>query len=320
MASEILDTVLLMALPASGKSEVRRYMDHVDPEVCRRDFRMGPTVQLDDFPYVHFLLCVDDVLEELGKPRLSYPSRIKPMLDLRDWGTLSHMVAEDYHDLCNLRKTETEDPVGLLFDRLDKAAALSGAPIRFATLDAETRATVAERVREEAQGVIDGKNAAIPDSLEGKTIIIEFARGGPDGARMPLQPPVGYRYSLSQLSEELLSRATILYIWVTPEESRRKNFARADPDDPGSILHHGVPIDVMLGDYGCDDIDWLVDNAVVPGTIRVEAHGKTFDIPIARFDNRVDKTSFLRDDPADWPADQVEALHQELANGLGALR
>ena len=320
MAGEILDTVLLMALPASGKSEVRRYMDHVDPEVCRRDFRMGPTVQLDDFPYVHFLLCVDDVLEELGEPRLSYPSRSKPMLDLRDWGTLSRLVSEDYDDLCNQRVTRTDDPAGLLFDRIDRAAEAAGAPVRFASLEADTRAVLAERVRAEAEEAIAGKNAAIPNSLEGKTIVIEFARGGPDGGGMPLPAPVGYRYSLSHLSDELLSRATILNIWVTPEESRRKNFARADPDDPGSILHHGVPIDVMLGDYGCDDIDWLMENAAVPGTIRVEAHGRTFDIPIARFDNRVDKTSFLRDDPETWPAAEVEALHRELAAGLGALK
>ena len=53
--AEILDVLLLLALPASGKSEVRRYLASLTPEQCRRDFHMGPTVQLDDYPYVHMM-------------------------------------------------------------------------------------------------------------------------------------------------------------------------------------------------------------------------------------------------------------------------
>ena len=30
------------------------------------------------------------------------------------------------------------------------------------------------------------KNAGIPDTLDGKTVVIEFARGGPDGTNPPL--------------------------------------------------------------------------------------------------------------------------------------
>src|SRR5438445_6161715 len=53
--SEILDVLLLLALPASGKSEVRRYLASLSPEQCRGDFHLGPTVQLDDYPYVHMM-------------------------------------------------------------------------------------------------------------------------------------------------------------------------------------------------------------------------------------------------------------------------
>ena len=62
MASDILDTVLIFSLPASGKSETRTYMSSLTPEQCRRDMAMGPTLQLDDYPYVHFMHRIDDEL------------------------------------------------------------------------------------------------------------------------------------------------------------------------------------------------------------------------------------------------------------------
>jgi hypothetical protein len=136
---------------------------------------------------------------------------------------------------------------------------------------------------------------------------------------VPLPAPLGYRWSLARLAKEMLETATILYVWVTPEESRRKNFARTDPNDPGSILHHGVPIDVMLNDYGCDDMTWLEETARKPGTVTVEAHGETFDVPIARFDNRVDKTSFLRGAKGEWNADDVRAVHEGLKSAFERL-
>ena len=87
----------------------------------------------------------------------------------------------------------------------------------------------------EARQLLNDKMAGIPDSLEGRTIVIEFARGGPQNSSMPLTPPYGYQYSFGRLSDHILGRAAILYIWVTPEESRRKNEERAKPgrDDCG---------------------------------------------------------------------------------------
>ena len=150
------------------------------------------------------------------------------------------------------------------------------------------------------------KQDAHPDSFDGKTIIIECARGGPDGASMPLTGSDGYQYSLPMFCPEILENAAILYIWVTPEESRRKNADRADPNDPGSNLHHGVPLAVMLGEYGCDDMEYLVNTSEQKGTVTVKAHGNTYHVPIGIFDNRVDKTSFLRAEPSAWDAALVE--------------
>ncbi len=37
----LIDTLLLFSLPASGKSEVRRYLAHLTPEQCREDFGLA---------------------------------------------------------------------------------------------------------------------------------------------------------------------------------------------------------------------------------------------------------------------------------------
>ena len=61
-----IDTILLTALPASGKSEVRRYLAELDPEAVREGFHMGETVQLDDYPYVHMMRRISEELIQLG--------------------------------------------------------------------------------------------------------------------------------------------------------------------------------------------------------------------------------------------------------------
>ena len=48
--AKLLDTVILIALPASGKSEVRKYLDGLSPEQCREEFCM-PVTRL--VPYYH---------------------------------------------------------------------------------------------------------------------------------------------------------------------------------------------------------------------------------------------------------------------------
>jgi hypothetical protein len=309
--ADILETVLLLALPASGKSEVRRYLAHLDPVECRRDFHMGPTVQLDDFPYVHMMRRIDDELAAQGQPRAFFKAPDRPFQDARDWGTLIELINEDYADLVAPRNKEAKHAVAsaaeLLCDRIDAASKKVGLPARLQPL----RAQLAPALEKEARQMLEEKEAAYPDTLSGKTLVIEFARGGPDGAQLPLPAPLGYQHSLSLLSPEILKSASILYVWVMPEESRRKNQARTDPNDPGSILHHGVPLEVMLHDYGTDDMTFLEKD----GWVSVGGHR----LPIAKFDNRVDKTSFLRAEKADWRAEDVKAVHDGLAGALSQL-
>ncbi len=310
--SETFDIVLLLALPASGKSEVRRFLANVEPERLKKEFHIGANLQLDDFPYVHMMRRADDELAKLGKGRLFFKSGDRPFIDPKDWGTLIHLLNEDYHDLMNKNVVKTDSAADLLMKRIDKAGEKAKLAPRLAALDKDTWGKVARELEKEARAMLDEKHAAYPASFEGKTIVIEAARGGPDKSSYPLQDPLGYQYSLRELDPEILKRAVILYVWVTPEESRRKNTARTNPDDPGSILHHGVPMEVMLNDYGCDDMDYLEKNSEVPGTITVAKDGVKYHLPIGRFDNRVDKTSFLRVDKKDWDPKMVA----DVTNGI----
>ena len=316
--TKLVDTLLLLALPASGKSEVRKYMDELTPEQCQEQFHIGHTVQLDDFPYVHFMRRLDDEQEAAGRPRVYFQADDRPFIDTVDWGTLIQLINEDYTDLCNgTAPAPGQAAAEHMFKRLDDARARAGAARVLDALDADARASLATAMEAEAAKMLQDLHDNLPETLEGKTIVIEFARGGPDGSEMPLPDCYGYQYSLAQLSDEILGRSAALYIWVTPEESRRKNDARADPDDPGSILHHGVPMAVMMGDYGCDDMDHLVATSAKPGTITVKAHGKQYMLPLGRFDNRVDKTSFIRDEV--WKEEDKQALHAGLKLAMDQL-
>ena len=313
---EIYDTLLLLALPASGKSEVRTYLSEKDP----KGFHMGPTVQIDDYPYVHLQLCIDDELAEMGRPRLFHSYLGGPFTSPHDWGALVCLLNDDY---ANLRAGHAERPKSAardLFVRLDRALVQAGGEERMSKLPADVIDELARRLEPEARKFSDAlAEHCVPGALDGKTLVIEFARGGPEGSDFPLPDGYGYAGSVRYLAPEILASAAILYIWVSPEESRRKNRARARPDGQGSILFHGTPEDVMYQEYGCDDMEYLMGQAEVEGTLRMVSHGKRFNIPVARFDNRVDKTSFLRKAPADWTQDEIDSIHSGITEACDRL-
>ena len=317
-----LDIVLLLALPASGKSEVREYLASVPVEQALRDFHLGPTVQLDDYPYVHMMRRISEVLRAAGHPGVFFAASDLPMLESRDWGTLIELLNEDFGDLAAPPPEPHDSYAGWLCQRFDAARQRVGANPELGALPAALRTHLFQVIETEARDLWRKKRAGIPaGDLQGKTIIVEFARGGPAGSTPPLPAPLGYQYSLGRLSDAMLSRASILYIWVTPEESRRKNRERARPGREGdaSILHHGVPETVMLQDYGCDDMEYLIAQGQRPDTVRIRTRGKTFDVPVARFDNRVDKTSFIRADRALWSPADVHAVHTALQEAFARL-
>ena len=314
-----IDTLLLLALPASGKSELRRYLAHLDPSDAERDLHLGPTVQLDDYPYVHLMRRIAEELSQMGEDPIFFDSDATPFIDPRDWGTLIELLNEDYH-LLGTKPVRPASVAPWLFDRLDRARVAAGATPALRMLGESARFRLADALESEAAELWDGLAAVVSSWSPGDTVVIEFARGGPAGSVMPLPAPYGYAYSLARLSPEILDRSSILYVWVTPEESRRRNDERARPgrDGDASILHHGVPEAVMLGDYGSDDLPWLLEQGR-GGVVVIDGGEAVRSIPVAVFDNRSDHTSFLRDDPDHWSPSEVEALHSELSEAFDEL-
>src|SRR5688572_7396932 len=165
--SNVLKTVLLLALPASGKSEVRRYLKSLDPEQARRDFHMGASVQLDDYPYVHLMRATDDALQALGKERVFFLAPDSSFIDARDWGTLIELLNEDYADLVAKKIHRPSSAASSLFERFDRAAEKVGVGPRLAKLDAKTRTALADALEKEAAAQLKDKHDGYPDSLEG---------------------------------------------------------------------------------------------------------------------------------------------------------
>lgn len=309
-----IDVLLLLAFPASGKSELRRYIQHLGPK--RESIHLGPTIQLDDYPYVHLMRRISEEQRRLGVTPSFFETGEAPFTEPRDWLTLIHLLNQDFAGLGRI-VSHPPEPAPLL-ERLEAARRLAGIS---AALAGEERSEIERAIAADAAEIAAGLPTPSAEEVGESTILLEFARGGPEGATPPLPFPLGYQHSLGALTPEILRRASILYVWVTPEESRRRNRERAVPGPEGdaSILHHGVPERVMRGDYGVDDIDWLAESSPEPGTIAIPTDGEIPLIPFARFDNRVDHTSFLREEPEMWPDAKVEALHAELSRALDGI-
>ena len=267
---------------------------------------------------MHLLRRIDDELAARGHERLFFHAADRPFKDPWHWGTLVHLLNEDYENLVVKKDLQRSSPGKALLERLERAMRQAGAKTRLDVLPTGLHGELAAALDKEAAELAVSQMRNYPDTLKGKTLLIEFARGGPQGSAMPLPAPLGYRHSLGCLSEDILRRAAVLYVWVTPEDSRRKNLERADPNDPGSILHHSVPREVMLNDYGTDDVADLV--SADGSFMSVRKGAKEYRLPFARFDNRQDRTSFIRGERAQWAKSDVDAIHGELKLAFAGMR
>jgi hypothetical protein len=315
--TQLLDTILLFSLPASGKSEVRRYLASLTPDQCRDDFHMGPTLQLDDYPYVHLMHRIDEELKANGLDFVYYQGPNRPFRDNWTWAVLIELLNEDHANLMATRQTLVASAAQHLFDRLDAARARVGLSQLLGDIPHRIRVLMAESLEAECRAELDALNRQNAQDKTGRTLVIEAARGGANGSAFPLCPPHGYETAFQTLSPAILQKACVFYVWVDPAESRRKNIERGRSDGQGSILHHSVPMEVMLGQYGTDDMAWLLEQSDRPGTIRVERTlqeggrytTKVYHLPVARFDNRGDLTTFVRENQKLWKPEDVNAIH-----------
>lgn len=70
MTSDIFRTLILIARPAAGKSEIINHLKHTPLEQRRELFHVGEIVEIDDFPMLWAWFEEDALLTEMGKPRL----------------------------------------------------------------------------------------------------------------------------------------------------------------------------------------------------------------------------------------------------------
>lgn len=275
MSCPRIPVLLLIALPASGKSEVRKCLKMIQKDQPDEFARLGigETVDLDDFPYVDFMRLTDLARFELGLPPIFFDGPKGGFRDSRDWLTLIHLLNEDFEGLTEPKPSLDMCAAALdLFDRFDRADAKAGIAPRFAALR-ENRIAMATAIvwwatNPEHKGMSAGKKLVknsyfwrVP-SLDDKTVVIEFSRGIPKDTELPAPFPFGYRYSLAAIHPDIFEMAFILYIKVNLEDSIRKDEERATPP-PGcedSTMYHGLPTAVRDGAYWGDDFDDLLDD------------------------------------------------------------
>jgi predicted kinase len=106
------------------------------------------------------------------------------------------------------------------------------------------------------------------------TTLVEFARGGDNAIY----------HALTFLSDEMLNKASLIYIKVPYEESVRKNRRRARPGQEDSILYHSLPDEKMEFYYKTNDWEQLTTKD--PNFIEVKGH----KIPYCAFENMPEKT------------------------------
>ena len=333
---KVLPILMFCALPASGKSESRRFFKSLTPDEMAK-FHLGDSsTQVDDYPYVDALEKIDVFCYEVFGKTLFKDPKTRLFLYGYDWATLTHMINDDYLDIKKLQKQipkeYEDDPVKWLFKRYDDASEKTGhIPRRFEELEKNSDKAKFEEFKKKCYNLcktlLHDKYDNIPDSLEGKTVVFEFSRGGPKGASFPLKEPQGYQYTLSLFDDDILNNANILYIWVTPEQSFQKNKQRELEGLQGKSqtvstqlsLNHGVPDSVMNNEYGCDDFEYLINLSKNGKYLPIMKNGKEFKVKAGRLDNRTDLTSDFRKPQKDWTKEQIEKMTNAMIKAFDGL-
>lgn len=121
---------MFCALPASGKSESRRYLKSLTKEQ-NAAFHLGDTsTQVDDYPYVDAMRKIDAAAQEVLGETAFFDPNSTMFFSGYEWGVLMFMINDDYADIvkCNpeIPAEYQADPVKWLLNRYDDAAVKTG--------------------------------------------------------------------------------------------------------------------------------------------------------------------------------------------------
>ncbi len=98
MSQNAFNILLLIARPGAGKSEIIDYLKHTPKDERIERFHIADFDELDDFPMLWTWFEEDDILEQMGKPRLHSDSEgffKYPYL----WDVLIRRICLDYSKL-----------------------------------------------------------------------------------------------------------------------------------------------------------------------------------------------------------------------------
>ena len=170
--NKVLPILMFCALPASGKSESRRFFKSLTKEEMAQ-FHLGDSrTQVDDYPYVDALEKIDAICNQtLGKTVFKDPNT-RLFFSGYEWGVLTYLINEDYLDIKKLDKKipkeYEDDPVKWLFKRYDDASEKTGKiPRRFEELEKNTDK---EKFQEFKKKCFDVCNTLLHDKYDNMTI------------------------------------------------------------------------------------------------------------------------------------------------------
>lgn len=234
------DILVLNARPAAGKSEIIDYLKRSSIEDRIKRFKIAEFEEIDDFPMLWTWFEEDDILQQMGHPRL-HSDEHGYFKEKYLWHLLIRRMCFDYQK----------------------------------------------------------KVVRKPNYHQTHTTVIEFSRGSEHG---------GYREAYQHLSIEVVERMAILYVDVSYKESLRKNRARFNPDEPDSILEHGLPDDKMETLYKA--VDWHELTQSDPAYLNIQGA----NVPYVVFENEDDVTTARGDALGDRLEARLQTLWQRWTN------
>jgi hypothetical protein len=134
MTNDTFDTLLFLARPAAGKSEIIHYLETCDRESRRRRFHIADFVVIDDFPMLWDWFEEDDILASLGHPRLHTDPQGMFIADYL-WDVLIHKINLKYHKFRRDNKNLRLSPTALI--EFSRGSQHGGYTRAFAHLSAE---------------------------------------------------------------------------------------------------------------------------------------------------------------------------------------